>query len=69
MAKVEADSPGAEVGIRTNDIILEIDQKPVKNVEEFNKRIKGYKAGETILFLVKRGRGALYLTLKVPEHN
>lgn len=69
VVQVEAHSPAAEAGIRTDDIILEIEQEPVKDIEEFNKKIKEYKPGETILFLVKRGDGALYLTLKVRGQN
>jgi len=64
---VDRGSPAAEAGIRTGDIILEIDQVPVEDLEQFNKRISSYKDGDTILLLLKRQGGTLYVTLKVKK--
>jgi serine protease Do len=66
---VETHSSAAEAGIRTGDIILEIDQEPVEDIGEFSRRTQDYKPGETILFLVKRGEQTIFLTLKVREQN
>lgn len=59
------DTPAAEAGIAPGDILLEVDQVPVKTVEQFNRTISSYKSGDTVLLLVKRGDATLYLTLKV----
>lgn len=67
VVRIENDSPAEEAGIRPGDIIMEIDQAPVKDLEEFYRKIKSYKKGDTILLLIKRGGATLYLTLKVPE--
>ena len=67
VAQVENNSPAGEAGLRPGDIILEMDQEPMKDLEEYGKRIGQYKEGDTILFLVKRGESTLYLTLKVWE--
>jgi serine protease Do len=67
VVEVEDNSPAAEAGIHPGDIILEIDQVQVENVEEFNQKVRAYKAGDTILFLVKRRDATLYLTLKIWE--
>lgn len=67
VVKVENNTPAGEAGIRPGDIIIEIDQVPVENLEQFNQKIQGYKAGDTILFLVKRRTTTVYLTLKVWE--
>jgi S1-C subfamily serine protease len=53
--------------MKQGDIILELDQDPVKNLEQFNKKLLGYKDGDTILFLVKRRGATIYLTLKILE--
>ena len=64
VVKVESDSTAAEAGMRPGDIILEVDQIPMKNLEEFHNKTQGYKEGDTVLFLIKRGATTLYLTLK-----
>ena len=63
--KVEDNSPASEAGIKQGDIIIEMDQESLKDLETYRKKIRQYKEGDTILFLVKRGGTTLYLTLKV----
>lgn len=65
VVNVENDSPAQEAGLEQGDIILEVDQTPIKSVEQFKQIISEYKVGSTILLLVKREDGTLYLTLKV----
>ncbi|MCP4683249.1 MAG: PDZ domain-containing protein, partial [Desulfobacterales bacterium] len=67
VARVNPHSPSGEAGLRRGDIILEVDQLRIENPDEFYARIHGYKKGDTILFLIKRGKRTLYLTLKVDE--
>jgi serine protease Do len=62
---VENNSPAAEAGLMPGDIILEVDQKAVMNLDEFNRRVKELKEGDTILFLVDRGGPTIYATLKI----
>ncbi len=65
--RVEYGSPAAEAGLKPGDLILEVEQKKVKTVEEFNGELKGRKDGETILLLVKREDATVFLTLKIAE--
>ena len=67
VVEVEKGAPAAEAGMRPGDIILEVDQNGFEGLEQFNLQIKTYKAGETVLFLVKRETSTLYMTLKVRE--
>jgi len=67
IVQVESSSPASEAGLRPGDIILELDQNPVKNLDEFRKRINRYKEGDTILLLTKRGDTTLYVTLKIEK--
>jgi serine protease Do len=62
---VESGSPAAEAGLKEGDVILEVDQKPVKALDEFNQKMESYKQGDTSLLLVKRGEATVFLTLKV----
>lgn len=64
---VENGSPADEAGLKPGDVVLEIDQKPVRDLDAFYSRLQKYKKGDTILFLVNRSGSTLYLTLNVWE--
>jgi serine protease Do len=65
--QVDGVSLAEEVGLQPGDIVVEIDMEKITNTNQFNKKIKGYKAGVTILLLVKREGSSLFLTLKVEK--
>jgi len=67
IVQVDGSSPAAEAGLRPGDIILELDQRLVKDPADFLKRIERYKEGDTLLFLIKRGDSTLYVTVKVED--
>lgn len=48
-------SPAAKVGLRKDDIILEIDGKPVKTPQELRDLLKTKSAGDDVMFAVRRG--------------
>jgi serine protease Do len=61
---VEPGSAAEESGIRRGDVILEIDRKPVRSLEEYRKLVAGIRKGRGVLFLVRRGESTLFLALK-----
>jgi serine protease Do len=61
---VEPGSAADEAGIRRGDVILEVDRKPIRNLEEYRKSITGIRKGKGVLFLVRRGESTLFLALK-----
>jgi serine protease Do len=61
---VEPGSAADEAGIRRGDIILEVDRKTVRNLDEYKKAIAGAGKGRGVLFLVRRGDNTLFLALK-----
>ncbi len=60
VTRVEPGSPASDAGIRTGDVIQEVNRKSVKDVEDFTSRVEKLKGRETILFLIQRGQNNLY---------
>jgi serine protease Do len=54
-------SPAANAGLRAGDVIMSVDRRPVKNVEEMSSVIQKHRAGTPTLFLVHRDGGNLYV--------
>ncbi|MBN2569477.1 MAG: PDZ domain-containing protein [Deltaproteobacteria bacterium] len=62
---VEEGTPAAEASLMPGDVILEIDNVKVSDVDQFNRKIVTYKAGDTILFLIKRQGLTHFVTVNV----
>ncbi len=69
IAGVTEDSPAAKAGLKANDILLELDGKPVSsNVGEFMKQVQGLKADESVRAVVlRKGKKVTIRGLKVSE--
>jgi serine protease Do len=61
---VEPGSAGDEAGIRRGDIIVEVDRKAVRSIDDYKKAVAGVRKGRGVLFLVRRGDNTLFLALK-----
>ena len=57
-------SAGDEAGIRRGDIIVEVDRKAVRSIDDYKKAVAGVRKGRGVLFLVRRGDSTLFLALK-----
>jgi serine protease Do len=64
VSAVEPGSAADEAGIRRGDVIVEIDRKPIRNLEEYKKSIASVRKGKGVLFLVRRGESTLFLALR-----
>ncbi len=62
---VEPNSPAAEAGLRKGDLILEFNQKPVRDVKGFLNEVKGIKAKATVSFFIKREGRTRFFGLKL----
>ena len=62
---VVAGKPAHNAGIRSGDIIQEIDGKPVKDIEEYMVRLSELKAGTTIPVKVLRGEETLLFQVQL----
>jgi len=64
VSAVEQGSAADEAGIRRGDIILEVDRKAVKSLDDYKKTVAAARKGRGVLFLVRRGETTLFLALK-----
>ena len=63
---VVAGKPAHNAGIRSGDIIQEIDGKPVKDIEEYMQRLSELQAGTTIPVKVLRGEEIITFEVHLP---
>lgn len=63
VAAVDPDSPGALAGLRPRDVILEVDRRPVKDLEDWRKALDQAANEDITLLLVRRDRGTVFFTL------
>src|SRR5216684_203521 len=54
ISEVEPDAPGAKAGLRTGDVITELDGKPVNDAGQLQMTVGQKRPGETIHLLVMR---------------
>jgi len=62
---VEPDSPAAEAGLRKGDLILEFNQRPVRDMKAFLNEVKAIKAKATVSFFIKREGRTRFFGLKL----
>jgi serine protease Do len=65
VTRVEPSSPADAAGIQRGDVIVEVDKKPVKSVDDFEKAMTA-SAGKQVLMRVQREGSALFVALAPP---
>jgi len=63
IANVEEGSLAEEAGVRTGDMIVEINRQAVKNLGDYQRIGRQLKAGESVLLLLNRSGQMLFVTL------
>ena len=62
---VQPGSVADESGLKTGDIILEINKNYIGNLENYRNALDSLKKGQTALFLIQRANNTIYLALRV----
>jgi serine protease Do len=65
ISNVDANGPAAWVGLKKGAVIVEVNQKKISTVDEFNEALQGTPAGKPILFLIKQGDATRFVSIKV----
>ena len=64
VASVKPGSAADEAGLRSGDVITQVNRRPVKNLADYNREISRSEKGKSMLFLVRRGESSVFLALK-----
>ncbi len=64
VAEINADGPAADAGIKPGDVISMIDNRPVKNMDDFNRLVKSLKPGKSVAVLIHRRGSPIFLAIK-----
>ena len=63
VTSVDPTSPAAMADLKRGDVILQVDHRPVQNVQDYNKAIAGM-ADQAVLLLISRGGETSYLVIQ-----
>jgi serine protease Do len=66
ITRVETDSPADREGLKTGDLIVEVDKEKILNLDSFNETMAKLKGGESTLLRIMRDNRAFYLVLTLP---
>ncbi|CAB1075105.1 HtrA protease/chaperone protein [Olavius algarvensis Delta 1 endosymbiont] len=61
---VDIGSDAFDAGVEAGDIILEVDQIPVRDLIGFVKKVEAHGKGQTVMLLVDRGGSTFFLTIR-----
>lgn len=61
---VDDDGPAAETGIRTGDVVLEVNRMPVASPADFAAAVARVKPGDSVLLLLLRANSYFYAVVK-----
>jgi serine protease Do len=63
---VYSGSPAEDAGLKTGDLIKEVDKKAVVSVREFNDAVGKAGSGDTVSMLVRREQNTFFLAIQIP---
>jgi len=65
VSRVDPSGAAGQAGLERGDVIIEVDRKPVKSLEDFERSTAAAK-GKAMLFRVQRNGGSVYIAMAPP---
>jgi serine protease Do len=65
VVSVTAGSPADDAGIQAGDVIKQINHETVRTLSDYNEAMGKTKAGEPVLFLIRRSGKTFYVSIRV----
>jgi len=66
VSEVVPDSPADRAGLQPDDVIWEINRKPVRSARDFERLVDALSPRSRVLLLITRGRATIFLSIQ-PE--
>jgi S1-C subfamily serine protease len=64
VTQIAPSSPAERAGLQPGDVILELNRSPIRSVKDFEQLVKGLDPQLSVLVLLQRGTGTIFLTIK-----
>jgi len=66
---IDHDAPAAQVGLRVNDVLLELNDQPVESAEAFGRMMREIPAGRKVTMLISRDGVTQTLTVQLADRK
>lgn len=65
VSNIDPDSIAFSKGVRRGDVIVEVNRKNISSVEDYSASVKNLKKGDSVLLLIVRKQGTLFLAFEL----
>ena len=65
VVNVVSGSAADDAGLQKGDLIKEVNKAPVRSARDFDEKIRGLKKGDSVAFLVRRGKNTFFAALTI----
>jgi serine protease Do len=68
VTEIEPGSAADETGLAEGDVIIRLNRKKIRNLQEFNDIAAQFTKGDNVLILIRRGNANLYSAFTIPDN-
>lgn len=66
---IDHDAPAAQIGIRVNDVVTELNGQPVEGAEQFSRMLREIPAGRKVSLVISRDGNLQTLSVELVDHK